>query len=174
MAAEPADVCAALASQRSALCASSCLEGGGGWLAQWEAAQRKRYADVPDGGESKFSPLHGWVEVGTKPHVVEFDGTTVEWDLASNVDTEAASVPEIAYTGRRDHAGQEVQELDRLFAAIYPLIRQYELEHASPDDCKVVDYLPADDLAAAVNLDLPEEVNILEGSLHQSLYVLRR
>jgi hypothetical protein len=99
--------------------------------------------------------------------VVEFDGTTVEWDLASNVDTEAASVPEIAYTGRRDHEGQEVQELDRLFAAIYPLIRQYELENASPEGCKVVDYLPADDLAAAVNLDLPEEVDILEGSLYK-------
>ena len=167
MAAEPADVCAALASQRSALCASSCLEGGGGWLAQWEAAQRKKYADVLDGGGSSFSPLHGWVDVKSKAHVVEFDGTTVEWDLASNVDTEAASVPEIVYTGRRDHEGQEVQELDRLFAAIYPLIRQYELENASPEGCKVVDYLPADDLAAAVNLDLPEEVDILEGSLYK-------
>ena len=48
MAADLADVCPALASQRSALCVSSCLEGAGGWLAQWEAAQSKKHADVQE------------------------------------------------------------------------------------------------------------------------------
>jgi hypothetical protein len=154
-AADPAEGCPSLATQRSALCASGCQEGGGGWLAAWEAAQLYKHADVPDGAGSRFSTLRGWDDVeGSKPHAVRFDGAPVEWDLASIVDTEAASEPED--TGRRDR-GQEVKELDALVAAIYPLIRRYELEHASPDDCKVVEYLPADDLAAAVNLDLPEE-----------------
>jgi len=160
--------CLSLVSQRSALCSSSCLEGGGGWLAVWEAKQAMSRFEkgvtgtVPVLG-STFTVTNGWEEVErgrTSPrglHVRKFDESSGghEWDLASVVDTaEATSTAECA--DRRD-LDQEVKELDDLFAAIYPLVRQYELENASPDDHKVVEFLTSQDLSAVVHLALPEE-----------------
>lgn len=82
------------------------------------------------------------------------ESSCVEWDLASLVDTEEASTEGCDH---RSEQVQEVKELDDLLAAIYPLIRQYELEHAAPDDHKVVEYLSAGDLASTVHLTLPDE-----------------
>ena len=160
--------CLSLVSQRSALCSSSCLEGGGGWLAVWEAKQAmSRFEKGVTGTvpvlSSTFTVTNGWEEVErgrTSPrglHMRKFDESSGghEWDLASVVDTaEAASTAECA--DRRD-LDQEVKELDDLFAAIYPLVRQYELENASPDDHKVVEFLTSQDLSAVVHLALPEE-----------------
>jgi glutamate/tyrosine decarboxylase-like PLP-dependent enzyme len=153
-----ADTCPSLLVQRSALAVSCAIEGGGGWLAEWEAVQRKAF-----GPGNTFSASRGWEEVqrakeerGGVPNARKFDEASAghEWDLASLVDTEEASVLEAA--DRRDK-DKEVRELDELFGAIYPLIRQYELEHAAPDEHKVVEYLSSQELALAVNLALPEE-----------------
>mmetsp|Transcript_8720 Transcript_8720/g.20001 ORF Transcript_8720/g.20001 Transcript_8720/m.20001 type:complete len:543 (-) Transcript_8720:232-1860(-) len=56
---------------------------------------------------------------------------------------------------RREHA-EEVEELDRLFSAVYPLVRQYELENASPDDTKVVEYQTPAELLAAMDFSTPD------------------
>ena len=121
----------------------------------------------PESGlSSSVVPTRGWEEVdkavgrvegtGPRPSVRKFDEASwcCDWDLASLVDTEEASVA--APADRRDQV-QQVKELDELFRVIYPLIRQYELEHASPSEHKVVEYLSSQDLAAVVNLQLPDE-----------------
>ena len=157
------EFCPSLMAHRSALSVSGCLESGGGWLAEWEARTlgptRESQGCVAG---SVFNVLRGWDEVQRSKHCVRrFDEASEchEWDLASMIDTEEASVAADSKDQEVERSGAEVKELDELFAAIYPLIRQYELEHASPGEHKVVEYLPASDLASAVNLALP-----LEGS----------
>jgi hypothetical protein len=153
--------CTSLLLQRSALSVSNCLEGRGGWLAEWEATQ---HSGQPDAGTttatSTFSLLRGWEEVERRsaPRIRKFDESPcLEWDLASLVDTEEASTVGSGSAAHRSEHVQEVRELDELLAEVYPLIRQYELEHAAPDDHKVVEYLTAGELAAAVHLALPDE-----------------
>ena len=105
--------CPSLVMQRSALAVSKCLEGRGGWLAEWETAQRAagqrrddRHAVPPSDPASTFSLLRGWedVERWSAPRMRKFDESScLEWDLASLVDTEEASmepwvIPEVTRT----------------------------------------------------------------------------
>ena len=51
----------------------------------------------------------------------------------------------------------EIDELDRLFQAVCPMIRNYELENATPDQVKVIDYLSPSDLRDAIKLSSADE-----------------
>jgi len=57
---------------------------------------------------------------------------------------------------RREHL-EEVEELDRLFGAVYPLVRQYELDNTNPEEVDVVEYHTPAELSALMDLTVPQE-----------------
>ena len=119
MASSPS-TCTSLLLQRSALSVSNCLEGRGGWLAEWEATQQSGQPDAgTDTATSTFSLLRGWEEVERRsaPRMRKFDESPcLEWDLASLVDTEEASTAGSGSAAHRSEHVQEVRELDELLA----------------------------------------------------------
>lgn len=87
----------------------------------------------------------GWEQ--TQPHKhdttpdVPADRTAMPWD-ASRSDAPPRSPGEPPRPGGRPVHAEEVDELDALLRAVYPLIRKYEEDNAYPDDTRVIEYPP--------------------------------
>lgn len=75
--------------------------------------------------------------------------------------------------GTRAEAERQVQELDQLFAAIYPLIREYHLENGRPDDFPVVNYQPSIHLKSVIDVSLGHEGQSLESIVEHVTQTLR-
>jgi hypothetical protein len=89
-----------------------------------------------------------------QPYPAVWDKATHRHDLTANVADERLKMPwdecshrsamqvsscaEPGKNSRSAHA-EEVEELDALLSAVYPLIRKYEEENASPDDTRVIE-----------------------------------
>ncbi|KAJ1471877.1 pyridoxal phosphate-dependent transferase [Baffinella frigidus] len=102
----------------------------------------------------------GWEQ--TQPHKhdttpdVPADRTAMPWD-ASRSDAPPRSPGEPPRPGGRPVHAEEVDELDALLRAVYPLIRKYEEDNAYPDDTRVIEHRGGPELRSALDLSLPPE-----------------
>jgi glutamate/tyrosine decarboxylase-like PLP-dependent enzyme len=55
---------------------------------------------------------------------------------------------------------EEIEELDCLFQAICPMIREYELQNARPDEVKVVEFLSPSELQDVLQLSVTDEGSV--------------
>jgi glutamate/tyrosine decarboxylase-like PLP-dependent enzyme len=65
----------------------------------------------------------------------------------------------------RSEQFSEIEELDRLFQEVCPMIREYELQNAHPDEVKVVEYLSPSDLRDAIKLSASDDEGSMEAFL---------
>eukprot|EP00292_Cryptomonas_paramecium_P004390 CAMPEP_0113687838 /NCGR_PEP_ID=MMETSP0038_2-20120614/16175_1 /TAXON_ID=2898 /ORGANISM="Cryptomonas paramecium" /LENGTH=646 /DNA_ID=CAMNT_0000608531 /DNA_START=1 /DNA_END=1941 /DNA_ORIENTATION=- /assembly_acc=CAM_ASM_000170 len=66
---------------------------------------------------------------------------------------------------RKEHVA-EVEELDTLFQAVCPMIREYEMQNTKPDEIKVVEYKSPSDLASTIDLSVPDGEGSLDAFLN--------
>eukprot|EP00049_Salpingoeca_infusionum_P002085 m.53943 g.53943 ORF g.53943 m.53943 type:complete len:358 (+) comp11378_c1_seq2:272-1345(+) len=57
----------------------------------------------------------------------------------------------------RSHLQDQCDELDQLFAAVLPLVKQYQLENGQVDETKVVDFATPSELAEVMDFTPPEQ-----------------